>query len=126
MAPLRDVAATAPDSGCSDRSLTAVRRHGAAAGGGSVGKKVDPPGGTSGRVASSTGWMRRPCWTQIHEKRLWGLKWFAWKETLLKQQPSQPSKSVSAGPNAADVIAVGVELANPAATAIAVVVVARA
>ena len=45
------------------------------------------------------------------------------KKTLLKQQPSQPQKSVTAGPDAADVIAEGVELANPAAAAIAVVVV---
>jgi hypothetical protein len=45
------------------------------------------------------------------------------KKTLLKQQPSQPQKSVTAGPDAADVIAESVELANPAAAAIAVVVV---
>ena len=48
------------------------------------------------------------------------------KKTLLKQQPGQPQKSVTAGPDAADVIAEGVELANPAAAAIAVVVVAGA
>ena len=45
------------------------------------------------------------------------------KKTLLRQQPSQPQKSVTAGPDAADVIAESVELANPAAAAIAVVVV---
>src|SRR2546430_10475290 len=45
------------------------------------------------------------------------------KTLLLRQQPSQPQKSVAAGPHAADVIAEGVELANPAAAAIAVVVV---
>src|ERR1700710_1626127 len=27
-------------------------------------KKVDPPGGTTGRVGCGTGWMRRPCRTQ--------------------------------------------------------------
>ena len=32
-------------------------------------QKVDPPGGTTGRVGFGTGWMRRPCRTQIHEKR---------------------------------------------------------
>jgi len=32
-------------------------------------KKGDPPGGTTGRVGFGTGWMRRPCRTQIHEKR---------------------------------------------------------
>jgi hypothetical protein len=47
-----------------------------------------------------------------------------WPEkTLLKQQPSQPQKSVTAGAHAAHVIAVSVELANPAAAAIAVMVV---
>jgi len=46
-----------------------------------------------------------------------------WSEKpLLKQQPSQPQKSVTAGTHAAHVIAVSVELANPAAAAIAVVV----
>ena len=31
-------------------------------------KKVDPPGGTTGRVGCGTGWMRRPCRTQdLHE-----------------------------------------------------------
>ena len=33
-------------------------------------KKVDPPGGTTGRVGCGTGWMRRPCRTQDpREKR---------------------------------------------------------
>src|SRR5437660_11364199 len=27
---------------------------------------VDPPGGTAGRVGYDTGWMRRPCRTQLH------------------------------------------------------------
>src|SRR3954451_2415435 len=27
-------------------------------------QKVDPPGGTTGRVGCGTGWMRRPCRTQ--------------------------------------------------------------
>ena len=51
---------------------------------------------------------------------------------LLEEAASQTAtksaeeKSVSAGPDAADVIAEGVELANPAAAAIAVVVVAGA
>src|SRR3984957_8994934 len=66
-------------------------------------KKVDPPGGTTGRVGCGTGWMRRPCRTQ--DPRL-----------------LQPISV--AGANAADVVAVGVELANPAAAAIAVIVVA--
>src|SRR6266545_5037551 len=44
-------------------------------------------------------------------------------KALLRQQPSQPQKSVTAGTHAADVVAEGVELANPAAAAIAVVVV---
>jgi hypothetical protein len=48
------------------------------------------------------------------------------KRALLEQQPGQPKKSVGAGPDAADVIAESVELANPAAAAIAVVIVARA
>src|SRR5262249_7443655 len=29
-------------------------------------KKGDPPGGTAGRVGYDTGWMRRPCRTQLH------------------------------------------------------------
>src|ERR1700722_342049 len=66
-------------------------------------KKVDPPGGTTGRVGCGTGWMRRPCRTQ--DPRL-----------------LQPISVAAA--NAADIVAVGVELANPAAAAIAVVVVA--
>jgi hypothetical protein len=48
------------------------------------------------------------------------------KKTLLKQKPSQPQKSVTAGPDAADVVAESVELANPTAAAIAVMVVAGA
>src|SRR5688572_27011574 len=48
------------------------------------------------------------------------------KRTLLKQKPSQPKKSVTAGTDAADVIAESVELANPAAAAMAVVVIAGA
>src|SRR5258706_15211257 len=67
-------------------------------------KKVDPPGGTTGRVGCGTGWMRRPCRTQIHRN-----------QTQLI--------SVTAGTHAADVVAVRVELANEAAAAIAVVVV---
>src|SRR5258707_539548 len=31
-------------------------------------KKDDPPGGTTGRVGCGTGWMRRPCRTQIHNQ----------------------------------------------------------
>src|SRR5947209_10556405 len=78
-------------------------------------KKVDPPGGTTGRVGCSTGWMRRPCWTQIHlQSDFRGGEIASWKM----------SRSVAAGTNAADVVAVGVELANPAAAAIAVVGVA--
>src|SRR4029434_10946460 len=46
------------------------------------------------------------------------------KKKLLKQQPSQPQNSVSAGADATDVVAESVELADPAAAAIAVVVVA--
>jgi hypothetical protein len=111
MAPLRDVAATSAryvgaPSCRSDRSLTGVRRHRGhiATGAGlwrsvCTRKKVDPPGGTTGRVGSARGWMRRPCWTQIHDRSVFersgvpvrvkkrvkqeafqGLKRFAWKE----------------------------------------------
>ena len=66
MAPLRDVAATSAGTSAplaayrSDRSLTGVRRHrghiatGRALAAGRPPKKVDPPGGTTGRVGFST------------------------------------------------------------------------
>jgi len=59
MAPLRDVAATRHRRCRSDRSLTGVRRHrGHIATGRAVAagppKKVDPPGGTTGRVGFGT------------------------------------------------------------------------
>src|SRR5437879_3644251 len=62
--------------------------------------------------------MRRPCWTEIHDRGV-----FERSGRPLKQKPGQPKKSVTAGADAADVIAESVELANPAAAAIAVVIV---
>src|SRR6202022_4436107 len=70
-----------------------------------LGKEDDPPGGTTGRVGCGTGWMRRPCRTRD------------------PQVKSTKLSVVIAGANHAHVIAVGVELAHPAAAAIAVVVV---
>src|SRR6202035_5870244 len=32
-------------------------------------KKVDPPGGTTGRVGCDTGWMRRPCRTRDPQQK---------------------------------------------------------
>src|SRR5476649_980246 len=65
-------------------------------------QKGDPPGGTTGRVGCDTGWMRRPCRTQ---------------DPLISV-----GRSVTAGADAAHVVAVSVELANPAAAAIAIVI----
>src|SRR5829696_5431659 len=126
MAPLRDVAAT-HHRRCgyhSDRSLTGVRRHrghiatdrALAAG---LPKKVDPPGGTTGRVGFGTEVDEAPV-PDANPREAFEVVWS--EKPLLKQQPSQPQKSVTAGTHAAHVIAVSVELANPAAAAIAVVV----
>jgi hypothetical protein len=57
-------------------------------------KKLTRPGGQPGGSGAARGWMRRPCRTRIHK-------------------PFSRS-SVIAGADAADVVAVGVELANPA------------
>ena len=129
MAPLRDVAATR--HGCRgyrpDRSLTGVRRHRGhiatdrALAGWPPPKKVDPPGGTTGRVGFGTEVDEAPV-PDANPREAFEVVWS--EEPLLKQQPSQPKKSVTAGTHAAHVIAVSVELANPAAAAIAVMVVA--
>src|SRR5438128_9567882 len=93
-------------------------------------KKLTRPGGQPGGSGSARGWMRRPCRTQIHDRSVfersgipvrvkktrqerrsvfWDLE-VVWSEkTLLKQQPSQPQKSVTAGTDPADVIAESVE-----------------
>src|SRR5580692_8372556 len=66
-------------------------------------KKMTRPGGQPGGSGAAQGWMRRPCRTQ---------------------DPRSVSRSsVIAGADAADVIAVSVELANPAAAAIAAIVI---
>jgi hypothetical protein len=75
-------------------------------------QKDDPPGGQPGGSGTTRGWMRRPCRTQNPRSR-----------RLERKALFQPV-SVIAGADAAHVTAVGVELANPAAAAIAVVVVA--
>src|SRR5258708_1402178 len=113
-------------------------------------KKDDPPGGTTGRVGCGTGWMRRPCRTQIHNQSVFErsmpsdlIRWpapdlirgpapdlirggylFASRKRVQRRLQFSRSSVVIAGADEADVIAIGVELANPAAAAIAVVVVA--
>src|SRR6476661_11097057 len=99
-------------------------------------RKGDPPGGTTGRVGCGTGWMRRPCRTQIHERKhfqskrssVCSLENASQTETKLSRsghlRSSVLANSVTAGTHAAHVVAVSVELADPAAAAIAVVVVA--
>ena len=94
-------------------------------------RKGDPPGGTTGRVGCGTGWMRRPCRTQIHERKHFQSKRSSVcslenaSQTETKLSRSIFSISIStAGTHAAHVVAVSVELADPAAAAIAVVVVA--
>src|SRR4029453_16796514 len=59
-------------------------------------QKVDPPGGTTGRVGSARGWMRRPCWTQIHEKRF-RAKWSAGsrEEKRVKQEEAFSGSEVA-------------------------------
>ena len=95
MAPLRDGGATLPASwrpfgdiadGCSETcGHIAMGRCRPA-------QKVDPPGGQPGGSGSAREWMRRPCRTQIHEKRLAGRCPVRLKKTLLKEEPSQPQK----------------------------------
>src|SRR5258708_17015587 len=113
-------------------------------------KKDDPPGGTTGRVGCGTGWMRRPCRTQIHNQSVFersmpsdlirgpapdlirgpapdlirGGYLFASRKRVQRRLQFSRSSVVIAGADEADVIAISVELANPAAAAIAVGVVA--
>src|SRR3984885_2797823 len=68
---------------------------------------MNPPGGTTGRVGYDTGWMRRPCRT---------------RDPRSGDEPS----IVIAGTYAAEIVAIGIELADPAAAAIAVIIVAVA
>src|SRR6266852_1437430 len=68
-------------------------------------KKVDPPGGTTGRVGCGTGVDEAPV-------------------PDAESTTNSGRSSVAAGTHAAHVVAVSVELANPAAAAIAVVIVA--
>src|SRR5882757_9800614 len=65
-------------------------------------KKGDPPGGTTGRVGFDTGWMRRPCRTQLHI--------------------FQSIRSEVADAHVADKLAVHVVTGGPATAAITVVV----
>src|SRR5687768_10019358 len=116
--------------GCSETSLT--HRHGPAC----ILKKVDPPGGATGRVGFGTEVDEAPVpdanprQKRFRAKRHSGSREenaskqeaafsesevVCVKKTLLKQKPSQPQKSVTAGPHAADVVAESVELADPAA-----------
>jgi hypothetical protein len=107
--------------GCSEDIADTSRRAAALAAGLRLHppKKVDPPGGTTGRVGFGTEVDEAPV-PDANPREAFEVVWS--EKPLLKQQPSQPKKSVTAGTHAAHVIAVSVELANPAAAAIAVIV----
>jgi len=87
MAPLRDVAATSVRyvscSYRSDRSLTGVRRYrwhiatGRVLAVGLYSKKVDPPGGTTGRVGFSTGVDEAPVLDANPRQKRFRAKWDA-------------------------------------------------
>src|SRR3954452_14475991 len=85
-------------------------------------KKVDPPGGTTGRVGCGTGVDEAPVPDAGSTREALSVEVIG----LLEETASQikvRSISVIAGAHAADVVAVSVELANKAAAAIAVLVV---
>src|SRR5205807_4965679 len=83
------------------------------------GKKVDPPGGTTGQVGCGTGWMRRPCRTQDPQSERFRAKacpgpdpgWIPVRVTKTRQTQNALSRSsirssvVVAGANSADVVA---------------------
>ena len=74
------------------------------------------PGGRPGRVGYDTGWMRRPCRTQDPRSEAFPSEVGSREETA---SDLKRCRSV-AGVHAAHVVAIGIELANPTATAIAI------
>src|SRR5882672_5467797 len=84
-------------------------------------KKVDPPGGTTGRVGCGTGVDEAPVPDANPRSERFPTRRGHPRKQTRQIKTTQPI-SVIAGTHAAHVVAVGVELANVAAAAIAVVV----